>query len=353
MTRFRGLTRTAAAACAAAALAAGCSGAPSQTAGAYAPSASSLHPSAATYRPMVDARGVMSQLPQGFAPNGLRRLWLRPAPDAVKTSVAVAQFGGSSVLWFDKINNKKNAPPTTCEPAQSTNGIRVDRGRNLWVPNGVTDTVTEYAPNCGAAELTIDDSTGEPADIGFDRSNNVYVLNINDHSGPPTVEVYDKTGKHERTLSDSSFASLFGVNSDQQGDVFVSNLTSQNDGTVVEFPKGKMPGTVLSGINLGLPGVPAFDSKGNLIITDWEALTLDVFAPPYTGSPTTSPIEGSSIWCPLGPKENRVYCGDADNGSIDVFKYPGGKYLYSYTADLSPSALVTGVAPSPAWGYWK
>jgi hypothetical protein len=347
-----GLTRTAAAACATAALAAGCSGSPSQS-GAFAPAAASMRPSAAAYHPMVDAHGAMSQLPRGFVPNGLRRLWLRPAPDAAKVSVAVAQFGGSSVLWFDKINNKKNTPPTVCEPAQSTNGIRVDRHRNLWVPNGIADTVTEYAPDCGAAKLTIDDSSGEPADIGFDRSGSVYVLNINNHTGAPTVEVYDATGKHLRTLSDPSFAALFGVNSDQQGDVFVSNLTSQNYGNVVEFPKGKMPGTVLSGIHLGLPGVPAFDSKSNLIITDWEALTLDVFAPPYTGAPTTSSIEGSSIWCPLGPKENRVYCGDADNGSIDVFKYPGGKYLYSYTADLSPSELVTGVAPSPAWAYWK
>jgi hypothetical protein len=48
-----------------------------------------------------------------------------------------------------------------------------------------------------------------------------------------------------------------------------------------------------------------------------------------------------------------VYCGDAENGSIDVFKYPGGKYLFSYTAELSASALVTGVAPSPTWAYWK
>jgi hypothetical protein len=352
MIRFTALTRMTVAACAATVLAAGCSGGASQSSSGFAPAAA-LRPSAATYRPMVDARGVMSQWPQGFTPNELHRASLRMAPDAVKTSVAVAQFGGSSVLWFDKINNKKNVPPTVCEPAQSTNGIRVDRHKNLWVPNGINDTVTEYAPNCGAAIMTITDTTGEPADVGFDRSGSVYVMNLNNISGAPTVAVYSGKGKLQRTLSDPSFNILFGVNSDQQGNVYVSNLTTQNSGNVIEFPKGKMPGTALSGVHLGLPGVPAFDSKGNLIITDWEALKLDVFAPPYTGSPTQSDIEGSSIWCPLGPQENRVYCGDADNGSIDVFKYPGGKYLYSYTADLSPSALVTGVAPSPAWGYWK
>jgi hypothetical protein len=352
MKRFSGLTSTAITASAAVLLAAGCSGGASQSSSGFAPAAAPGQ-SAATYRPMIDARGAMSQWPQGFRPNGLLRASLRMAPDAVKTSVAVAQFGGSSVLWFDNINNKKNAPPTTCVPAQSTNGIRVDRHKNLWVPNGINDTVTEYAPNCGAALLTITDTTGEPADVGFDRNNTVYVMNINNISGAPTVAAYSAAGKFKRTLSDPTFNVLFGVNSDRLGNVYVSNLTTQNVGTVIEFPKGKMPGVALSGIHLGLPGVPAFDSQGNLIITDWEALTLDVFAPPYTGSPTTSPIEGASIWCPLGPQENRVYCGDAENGSIDVFKYPGGKYLYSYTAELSPSELVTGVAPSPTWAYWK
>jgi hypothetical protein len=302
---------------------------------------------------MVDARGVMSQWPQGFRPTGLRRASMRVSPDVMKGDVAVAEFGGSTILWYDKINNRKNVSPTACVPAQSTNGIRVDRHKNLWVPNGINDTVTEYAPNCGAALQTITDTTGEPADIAFDRSGSVYVLNINDISGPPTVEVYSGSGRHKRTLSDPGFNVLFGVDSDRQGNVFVSNLTTGNVGTVTEFPAGQMPGTVLTGVHLGLPGVPAFDSSGNMIITDWEASTLDVFAPPYTGSPTTSPILGASIWCPLGPKENKVYCGDAENGSIDVFKYPGGKYLFSYTAELSASALVTGVAPSPTWAYWK
>lgn len=266
--------------------------------------------------------------------------------------LAVAQFGGSSVLWF-KEHDRTNKRPKVCEPANSTNGIRIDRYGNLWVPDGRADTTTEYAPNCGAAELTIPDSTGEPADVGFDRRNHVYILNLNAISGAPTVNVYSRQGTYLRTLSDPSFSVLFGVNSDNHGNVFVSNLTSSNVGNVLEFKGGKMPGTPLSGVHLGLPGAPTLDSADNLIIADWQHATIDVFAPPYTGSPSTSQLKGSSIWCPLDKPESHIYCGDAAAGAIDVYGYPGGAYLYSFTAALSASALVTGVAPDPPQRYWR
>jgi hypothetical protein len=277
--------------------------------------------------------------------------WMRPPPKGAKAHLAVAEFGATSVFWFPE-NDRKNKPPKACEPALSTNGIRIDRKGNLWVPNGQADTTTEYGPNCGAAELTIADPDGEPADVGFDKRGDVYILNLNNKSGPPVVHVYDSSGKELRTLTDSSFDVLFGVNSDNKGNVFVSSLTSGNTGIVVEFPHGRMPGKLLSGVSLRLPGVPVFDSANDMIIADWGNKTIDVFAPPYTGSPTTSKLMGSAIWCPLDHQEQHIYCGDAGRGSIDVYGYPGGTYLYSYTASLSPSALVTGVAPDPPSSYW-
>jgi hypothetical protein len=309
------------------------------------------------YRPMIAIDGSRSVLPEGFKPNALRPRWMKsPAKRneaGRRAHIAVAQFGGSSVLWFD-LNDKKNKPPITCEPASSTNGIAIDRAGNLWVPDGRANTTTEYAPNCGSAKLTITDSTGEPADVGFDGRDRVYILNLNSVSGPPTVQFYNSTnGKQLGMLSDPSFDDLFGIGTDQLGNVFVSNLTSGNIGTVVEFPHGKMPGVQLSGVSLGLPGAPTFDSKNNLIITDWLHETIDVFSPPYTGSPTTAALMGSSIWCKLDHQQSHLYCGDADQGSIDVYAYPGNAYKYSYTAELSASALVTGVAPAPPAAYGR
>jgi hypothetical protein len=300
------------------------------------------------YHPMISSDGVWSVLPAGFTPNRERPSWMKSPPPNVATGhVAVAQFGGSSVLWFLR-NDRRNKPPTVCEPASSTNGIAIDRSKNLWVPDGRANTTTEYGPNCGAAKLTIPDPTGEPADVGFDSKGHIYILNLNNHTGPPTVEVYDSSGTQTGTLSDPSFAVLFGIGTDSNDNIFVSNLTSSNVGNIIEFPGGAMPGTALTGVSLGLPGSPVFDSSNNLIISDWFRGTIDFFAPPYKSAPKTVPLKGQSIWCPLGPTEKRIFCGDAQNGSIDVYAYPTGTYLYSYSNGLSASALVTGVAPSPA-----
>ncbi len=312
---------------------------------------------APSYRPMRASDGALSVLPDGFRASSSRPSWMKSPPAGAASNgaghIAIAQFGGSSVLWF-VLNNRKNMPPTTCEPASSTNGIAIDRSGNLWVPDGRANTTTEYGPNCGSAKLTITDKTGEPADVGFDGKNRVYILNLNNLSGSPTVQFYNATsGKKLGTLSDPSFNILFGIGMDRLGNVFVSNLTSNNIGNVIEFYGGKMPGTQLSGVALGLPGAPTFDSANNLIISDWFHETIDVFTPPYTGSPTTAPLEGSSIWCKLNHPETHLYCGDADFGAIDVYKYPGNAYQYSYTAGLSPSALVTGVAPDPAAQYGR
>ena len=159
------------------------------------------------------------------------------------------------------------------------------------------------------------------------------------------------TAKQLGTLSHPSFNVLFGIGTDRLGNVFVSNLTKNNVGNVIEFPKGKMPGKQLSGVALGLPGAPTFDASNNLIISDWLNKTIDVFTPPYTASPSTATLQGSSIWCKLDRAGKQLYCGDADFGAIDVYAYPGDAYLYSYTAGLSASALVTGVAPDPAAPY--
>jgi hypothetical protein len=307
------------------------------------------------YRPMIAIDGSRSVLPEGFKPNTIRPRWMKSSPvrDEVtgRPHIAVAQFGATSVLWFH-LNDKNNKPPINCESALSTNGIAIDRAGNLWVPNGQANTTTEYAPNCGSAILTIPDPTGEPADVGFDGKNRVYILNLNNVSGPPTVEYYNKTsGAQLGTLSDPSFNILFGIGTDNMGNVYVSNLTTNNVGIVIEFPHGKMPGSQLSGVSLGLPGAPTFDSANNLIIADWLRNTIDVFTPPYTGSPTTAPLMGMAIWCKLNHSQSHLYCGDAGNGAIDVYAYPGNAYDYSYTAGLSANALVTGVAPEPAAAF--
>ncbi len=331
------------AAVAALALVAACASSPSAIAPAAAPNARQV---------TVAPNGAVSPIFAGanLARAGVQSLKLAAGPQATAGYVFVSQFSGPPVQEYHLVN-KKNGPPVCSLPGESVNGIASDRAGNLWVPSGTgggQGYTQEYAPNCGAAMLKITDPNGQPADVGFDSKHDVYILSIFGASGQPgSVNVYDSHATLLRSLTDPSFSELIGIATDSHDNVFVSNRDSQGQATVVEFPHGKMPGTTLSAISLGLPGAPQLDRANNLIITDWQAYTLNVYAPPYTQAPAVTPMHGLSLWCPLDRKEDRLYCADL-GGSVDVYKYPGGTYLYSFSNGLSPSGFATGSAINPA-----
>jgi len=333
-----------AAACAALALTAGCAGISSTTA----------PPAVSKVRQLTIARsGAVSPILIGMKLSRVRAgstRFVNARRAGTGGYVFVGQFSGPPVQEYH-LDNKKNGPPICSLPGESVNGIATDRAGDLWVPSGTgggQGYTQEYAPNCGAAKQKITDPNGQPADVGFDSKHNVYILNIFDASGQSgSVNVYDAQGTLLRSLTDPSFSELIGIATDNHDNVFVSNRDSQGNATVVEFPHGQMPGTLLSAINPGLPGAPQLDRANNLIITDWEAYTLNVYAPPYTQAPTVTPMHGLSLWCPLNHREDRLYCADL-GGSVDVYKYPSGTYLYSFTNGLSPSGFATGSAIQPA-----
>lgn len=167
------------------------------------------------------------------------------------------------------------------------------------------------------------------------------------------MTVYDSSGTATGTvLRSSAINELVGLGTDNNNNVFVSGFDVSGAVHVVEFPGGVMPGTVLSGVKLGLPGSPQFDSSNNLIISDWAYIELNVYAPPYTALTKAISMQGDAIWCPLSHSERRIFCADYANGVIDVYTYPfnasGSSYLYSYSAGLSTGLDVVGSATSPA-----
>ncbi|HEY3676341.1 MAG TPA: hypothetical protein VGK84_10165 [Candidatus Tumulicola sp.] len=271
-------------------------------------------------------------------------------PDAAKGYLYIGQFSGNPVQEYH-LNNKRNKPAVCSLGGTSINGIATDRAGNLWVPNGTgggQGYTQEYAPNCGKALLNIADPNGQPADVGFDRQHHIYILNIFGAAGAAgQVDVYDGTGKLLRTLTYSTFNELIGIATDSHDNIFVSNRDASGDADVVEFPHGKMPGSMLGGVVLGLPGAPQFDRSDNLIITDWNNYTLNVYAPPYNGTPVVTPMQGLSLWCPLNRQETHLFCADL-GGSVDVYVYPSGTYAYSFTNGISPSGFATGAATDPA-----
>jgi hypothetical protein len=253
----------------------------------------------------------------------------------------------------DDKNNKKNFCKLTV--GEAINAIAVDSKGELWVPQGLdpnsgSPDVVSFAPNCGAAGTTLSDADGQPGGIAFSSKGITYV---DDLLGPSStagnVAIYPK-GKTAPTgeLTNSQIFLAAGVAVDSKDNTYVSYFGNPTTTTgVLEFAGGKMPGKLLKDIELVVPGVPLFDSKDNLLITDDanSSPTENVFAPPYTKKPKSFALKGNSPECSFDKGDTTLACGDKDNTTIDFYSYPNGKYLYSISKGLTAS--VVGVAQDP------
>ncbi|HKW45296.1 MAG TPA: hypothetical protein VJN22_06515, partial [Candidatus Eremiobacteraceae bacterium] len=94
------------------------------------------------------------------------------------------------------------------------------------------------------------------------------------------------------------------------------------------------------------------DTHGNLVAGGDSSggATINIFTPPFTGSPTSFAAQGSIVDVKLDPKGANLYVGDAANNTIDVYKYPSGTYEYSIVVTTVPpqGAVVEGVAVDPS-----
>ena len=277
-------------------------------------------------------------------------------PATVKGQIFVSAYNSSSSTPVNdyNANNNKNKG-TICQitsVGEGINAMGVDGADELWVPqgldpkSGVADIVS-YAPNCGAQGVTLSDSKGQPAGIGFASDGTRYVNNIlGPSSSAGNVAVYAKgKTKPSRYLTNSAIFYANGIGVDSKGNVYLSFFTQASTTGVMEFAGGQMPGKVLKNVKNGAPGAIAFDKSDNLIITDDSAVTLNVYAPPYTKAPKTYPLQGHSPQCSLNKAQTNLACADKTNTSVDVYSYPAGKYLYSFNNGLV--ATVIGAVQDP------
>jgi hypothetical protein len=334
-------------------LVAGCSGAAAVAPTAISPAGTARHAALERLAFSVARSGAVSPVPAELVAGARVRGALTIATKRARGRgfTYVSQYSGTPVQEYH-LQNQSNGAPVCTLPGEAVNGVGVDPRGDVWVPSGTgggQGYTQEYGRTCGDAKRKIVDPNGQPADAGFDRKGDVYILSIFGRSGAPgSVDVYNAKGALIRSLTDPTFNELIGIGTDSHDNVFVSNRESNGVATVEEFPGGKMPGTLLGNVSLGLPGAPELDKNDNLIITDWNAYTLNIYAPPYTGAPIVTAMQGLSLWCSLDRGERLLSCANLGTGAVDVYEYPGATYEYSYDNGLSPSGYATGVADRPA-----
>jgi hypothetical protein len=282
--------------------------------------------------------------------------------EATTATVYVSALRGTTVNAY-RFPENNNAPPFCAISVGFVQGIGVDQSGNLWVPDGSTGITTEYGPNCGNAKLALKQPAGGglPDSVAFDGSGHVYVGNETGPRGGPG-DILQYTGSViTKTLTANDIGEIVGIAVDNRDNVWASYrslacLAICNSGYVAEFVHGNMPAKLFQNISLALPGSIQFDAQHNLLAVDaidprFEYYPgLQIYAPPYTGRKPTAQIllhDETFNACTLNHGQSELICANAF-GSVDIYSYPRGKYIYSFTNGLFSSTIPDGIAIDPA-----
>jgi hypothetical protein len=325
---------------------------------------------------LIDALGGILQAPS----NTLRFYNPEPFdPTAIKNGVYGANYGnaGGDQLggYFNlyKLPGSSGSQPVCANgglnKVAEINGIGVDSTGTLWVPglvptnlsSGIVLTFKKNTCTQAAARLT--DKGGEPADIAFATNGKKYVMDIVNFPAMTNgqIEVYPKgKTKPASTLqlpgeligTGTSQGLGLGIATDSKNNVYATYLNTTKGTDITVFAAGKGGGTVLQSTNGTLYEGMTFDTNGNLVVAADSSggATINIFTPPFTGTPTSFAAQGTVVDLKLDPKGANLYVGDATNNTLDVYKYPSGTYEYSIVVTTVPpnGAVVEGVAVDPS-----
>lgn len=299
--------------------------------------------------------------------------WMKVAAGRDATSdragVYVSQFYGAQINGY-ALNNRANSPPVcSISGVQDVNGIAVDQNRQLYVPQEIDGGVgggeiTEYKltsgsnGRCGRLLKTLT-STHPLLDAAIDGST-VYGMD-NVGASQTLIEIWTNgsttpTGSLTGLLADgNSTINGYAIAIDSHHDIFVSVYAPNSNwnSEVIEFVNGQMPAIELTGtlvMGAAFPAGVLIDLHGNLLVVDpSNNSSLAIYSPPYTGAPTSRiGFNGGASYCALNRRETHLYCTDYEYGSVDVYKYPAGGYLYSFTSGLNWNDVPEGMALKPA-----
>jgi hypothetical protein len=261
----------------------------------------------------------------------------------------------ASVQGYAK-NNSGNGPPI-CAVGSGTNvnGFGTDAAGNLIVPAAFSGIQIYNGPGmCGSLNTTITDSYGQAADgAAQDAINGTIVVG---HASGIVTACSISSGCTALTLNDAGFSQ---VAMDKAGNCYANAFDSSSfasslwyfagcTGTGVEQTGFSSPTGSTGGIDI--------DNKGNVVSTSQGAPSqVEVWhcasgACTSVAGPTPLNGTGDSVYCHLGKQNERLACGNASTGTVDVYSYLPSRspaYMYSFSNGLSVSNIVEAAAYNP------
>jgi len=294
-------------------------------------------------------RGVLNNIHPGTQYTG--KSWAKP--NVSGTLVYLCEFYGGFCNFYKSGSNVVMGTIAVSYP----NGICVDKGGNVWIPDGGAQTISEYAKGSTTAITTLSDAGQQPSACAVDSNGTVYVGNI----AAGTISVYKKGSTTvTRTITvanaQANGAYVIGVSVDELHNLAVSWSNFSISGVDI-FPKAKGTGTTKISSSTDAYGSVAFDKLENIIVDDQTTQSWSVYTPAFASCNTVangSPTNFSAVSGALDKTNGDWVLADDSNGRGVEVTYGactgGGTQEKLYTAGLTASGLVIGVGVDPGQG---
>ncbi|HEY2474021.1 MAG TPA: hypothetical protein VGI19_04385 [Candidatus Cybelea sp.] len=225
-------------------------------------------------------------------------------------------------------------------------GIATDRDGNLWVAQTLGNGAYAFDLSTLRPVFALDDAGHEPYAIAIDRAGDAYLANTFDLEDAGFVNYYP-AGSQEASyrITDPSFEYLYGLAVDGAANLYVSYLDASGDGAISKFS----PGSQGPGQNLGLePGSyfgMAFDRTGNLLVANYGAGEIDVFAPGAHKPAKRFGHRGRPWSIAFNRGGTRLFVADFERNQLEEYSYPAGVLVGTIPGEKGGEFV--GVATGP------
>jgi hypothetical protein len=177
--------------------------------------------------------------------------------------------------------------------------MKVDSSGNLYVANlvgGTMGSVKEFAPGSIVASRTISGLSGPDVGLAVDASGDIFVTEA---VGGIDVKEFTPSGGSTPSRTLSSTTSPTGINTpaglaiDASGNLYVAN-NGGSIGVAVFAPGASTTPSFTFNAGTNKPYYDAFDAAGNLYVSNYGGNDVTEYAPPFSAATTVHRTFGSS-----------------------------------------------------------
>lgn len=290
------------------------------------------------------------------------RSWLAPQankPNAALLYVSIFSAGEVNIYPLGGRNQKLVGQITGLTTPE---GMAVDRNGNLYVTEPEADEVAIFPKGASQPASFLQASGyGAPVAVAVGNDDTAYVVSFAQHYYQhDEMLVYPPGSEYpSRVLTLSSGGSgFYSAIPDAHGNLFATVLDpSPGYSQVVEFPANSstpifLPIYTIGHTNGGRALDILLDSKHNVVISDFDAPSVDVFTSTLAGNRVPSRTfakTGNPSALAFDSKYQRIFVVN-QSAAVAEYDYATGNLVNTITDQLyglSPSGLATLPAPKP------